>query len=46
MKVISISARHRNLPLKQPYWLSGGRLRFEKLDATFVRLETDRGIED
>ena len=25
--------------------LSGGRLRFDQLDTTFVRLETDAGIE-
>ncbi|MDH3664784.1 MAG: mandelate racemase, partial [Alphaproteobacteria bacterium] len=26
------------------YWLSGGRLRFDLLDATFVKLDTDEGI--
>lgn len=32
------------LPLKHPYRLSGGRLLFERLDSTFVRLETDNGL--
>ncbi len=33
-----------DLPLREPYWLSGGRLKFENLDATFVEIETDAGI--
>ena len=32
------------MPLEHPYWLSGGRLKFECLDATFVKIETDAGI--
>ncbi|MFK7945655.1 MAG: mandelate racemase/muconate lactonizing enzyme family protein [Paracoccaceae bacterium] len=44
MKITSITVWQRDLPLSEPYWLSGGRLRFDKLDATFVRLETDAGI--
>jgi len=41
MKINRISVYHKALPLKDPYWLSGGRLKFEVLDATFIKLETD-----
>lgn len=44
MKITRISVFQKDLPLKDPYWLSGGRLKFEVLDATFVKLETDEGI--
>ena len=44
MKITKISVFHKNLPLAKPYWLSGGRLKFEVLDATFVKLETDEEI--
>ncbi len=44
MKITRISVFHRDLPLEHPYWLSGGRLKFEVLDATFVKLETDAGL--
>lgn len=44
MKITRISVFQKNLPLEHPYWLSGGRLKFENLDATFVKLETDAGI--
>ena len=44
MKITGITVYQRDLPLKDPYWLSGGRLRFELLDATFVKLETDEGM--
>lgn len=44
MKITRISVYQKNLPLKDPYWLSGGRLLFEVLDASFVKLETDAGI--
>ncbi len=44
MKIKKISVFQKNLPLAKPYWLSGGRLKFEVLDATFVKLETDEGI--
>lgn len=44
MKIIRISVYQINLPLREPYWLSGGRLKFESLDATLVRLDTDVGI--
>lgn len=44
MKIVRISLYQKDLPLADPYWLSGGRLKFEVLDATFVKLETDSGI--
>ena len=44
MKITSISVYHLDLPLEHPYWLSGGRLKYEVLDATFVKLETDEGL--
>lgn len=44
MKITRISVFQKNLPLTKPYWLSGGRLKFEVLDATFVKLETDEGV--
>lgn len=39
-----ITIFQQTLPLEKPYRLSGGRLLFEQLDATFVRIETDGGI--
>jgi len=44
MKITCISIYHVDLPLEHPYWLSGGRLKFETLDATIVKLETDEGL--
>ena len=44
MKITRLTVFQKNLPLKDPYWLSGGRLKFEVLDATFIKLETDAGI--
>ena len=44
MKITRISVYQVDLPLEHPYWLSGGRLKFECLDATFVKVETDAGI--
>lgn len=44
MKITRISVFQLDLPLEQPYWLSGGRLKFEMLDATLVRIETDAGL--
>ena len=44
MKITRITVYQKDLPLKDPYWLSGGRLRFDVLDATFIKLETDEGI--
>ena len=44
MKITSLTVYQSNLPLEHPYWLSGGRLKFEVLDATLVKLETDEGL--
>ena len=44
MKIIRISVYQKYLPFHKPYWLSGGRLRFDSLDASFVKLETDADI--
>ena len=44
MRITRISVYQVDLPLEHPYWLSGGRLKFECLDATFVKIETDAGI--
>ena len=43
MKISRISVYQVDLPLEYPYWLSGGRLKFECLDATLVKIETDEG---
>ncbi|MGI9405644.1 MAG: mandelate racemase/muconate lactonizing enzyme family protein [Hyphomicrobiaceae bacterium] len=45
MKITRITVYQKDLPLAKPYWLSGGRLKFEVLDATFVHVETDAGID-
>ena len=44
MKITRVTAYQLDMPLTEPYFLSGGRLRFEKLDSTFVRIETDEGL--
>ena len=44
MKISRITVWALELPLSKPYWLSGGRLKFENLDSTFVRVETDAGL--
>jgi len=44
MKITGISVWQCDLPLHKPYYLSGGRLRFDVLDSTFVRIDTDAGI--
>lgn len=44
MKITRISVYRVDLPLEHPYWLSGGRLKFEVLDATLVKIETDAGL--
>lgn len=44
MKITRLIVYKKDLPLKDPYWLSGGRLKFEVLDATFVKMETDAGL--
>ena len=44
MNITRITVWAMDLPLNKPYWLSGGRLKFEQLDSTFVRLDTDEGF--
>jgi L-alanine-DL-glutamate epimerase-like enolase superfamily enzyme len=44
MKITALTVYQVDLPLEHPYWLSGGRLKFETLDATFVKVETDAGL--
>ena len=44
MKISKITVYQVDLPLTKPYYLSGGRLRFDQLDSTFVRLDTDEGL--
>lgn len=45
MKIVSIAVYRLTLPLRHRYSLSGGRLHFEELDSTFVKVTTDDGIE-
>ena len=44
MKIARVAVYGLTLPLEEPYRLSGGRLLFEELDATFIRLDTDNGV--
>ncbi len=44
MKISGITVWQSDLPLSKPYWLSGGRLRFERLASTFMRIDTDEGL--
>lgn len=44
MKISRVTVWQLDLPLSEPYWLSGGRLKFECLDSTFVRIDTDDGL--
>ena len=44
MKITGITVFQVDLPLEYPYWLSGGRLKFECLDATVIKIETDEGL--
>jgi len=44
MKINQVSVWQLDLPLHKPYWLSGGRLKFEQLDSTIIRIDTDEGI--
>lgn len=44
MKITRITVWQLDLPLSEPYWLSGGRLKFEQLDSTFIRVDTDEGV--
>lgn len=44
MKISRVQVWQLDLPLTEPYFLSGGRLKFDMLDSTFVRVETDTGL--
>ncbi len=44
MRITGISVFRKDLRLEHPYRLSGGRLEFAVLDATFVRIDTDEGL--
>ena len=44
MKIQRIRVRQKHLSLNQPYALSGGRLKFDSLDSTIVRIDTDTEI--
>jgi len=44
MNITRLSVYQKDLPLADPYRLSGGRLLFEVIDATFVKIETDAGL--
>ncbi len=44
MKIERINVWALELPLARPYSLSGGRLHFDRLDSTLVRLDTDEGV--
>jgi len=44
MKITRLTVWQRDLPLSEPYWLSGGRLKFEQLDSTFLRIDKDAGV--
>lgn len=44
MKITRLSVFQKGLSLRRPYFLSGGRLQFDRIDSTFVKIETDEGI--
>ncbi|MEM7207907.1 MAG: mandelate racemase/muconate lactonizing enzyme family protein [Pseudomonadota bacterium] len=44
MKISGVTVWQLDLPLHKPYWLHGNKLKFECLDSTIVRIETDTGI--
>jgi len=44
LKISRITTWSVDLPLVRPYSLSGGRLKFERLDGTIVKLDTDDGV--
>lgn len=44
MKITGITVYRVELPLGHPYWLSGGRLKFERLNATLIKIDTDAGF--
>lgn len=44
MEIARISVYQIDLPLRETYWLSGGRLKFETLDSTFVEVQASNGL--
>ncbi len=44
MKITRLTVWKVPLPLTEPYYLSGGRLKFEELDSTFVCIDTDENV--
>ncbi|MEO3415066.1 mandelate racemase/muconate lactonizing enzyme family protein [Roseovarius sp. CAU 1744] len=44
MKITRLTLWQLDLPLTEPYYLSGGRLRFDRLDSTCLRIDTDEGL--
>ena len=44
MRINRITVWQYKMPLTEPYYLSGGRLKFEELDSTFIRIDTDEGL--
>ena len=44
VKITGISVFQIDLPLIKTYWLSGGRLRFDGLDSTIVRIATNSDV--
>ena len=44
MKISRLSVWQIDLPLHTPYFLSGGQLRFDNLDSTIIRIDTDEGL--
>ncbi|MDX1786381.1 MAG: hypothetical protein R3210_09665 [Roseovarius sp.] len=44
MKIARITLYALDLPLTHPNFLSGGRLRFDTRDSSFVRIDTDGGL--
>ena len=45
MKITRITVYQKDLNLAHPYYLSGGRLKFERIDSTLVKIDTDEGIQ-
>lgn len=45
MKISRVSVWSVPVPLTSPYFLTGGKQRFDALDSTLIRVETDEGVE-
>ncbi len=44
MKINRITVWHVDLPFHKTYYLAGGRQKFDGLDSTIIRIDTDEGI--